>query len=141
MTGHGSYYVPEKSALPIIMAIGLFCLGYGSLNLLHAHLIGPIIFLTGCAIVAICMFFWFRAVINEHSAGLHDAQMERSYRWGMVWFVFSEVCFFGIFFFALFYIRWFTVPALGGIGGYENSVLTRMRQDIFVNLSAKKHNT
>src|SRR3546814_8381246 len=35
---------------------------------------------------------------------------------GMMWFIFSEVMFFGAFFGALFYIRMFSVPWLGGEG-------------------------
>ncbi|KZC36267.1 UNVERIFIED_ORG: MFS transporter, partial [Rhodanobacter sp. FW104-R5] len=35
---------------------------------------------------------------------------------GMMWFIFSEVMFFGAFFGALFYVRMFSVPWLGGHG-------------------------
>ena len=40
--------------------------------------------------------------------------MDRSFRWGMVWFIFSEVMFFSAFFGALFYTRVLSVPWLGG---------------------------
>ncbi|MEM1243692.1 MAG: cytochrome c oxidase subunit 3 [Pseudomonadota bacterium] len=122
---HGSYYVPEYSPLPIIAAIGIFCIGYGSIHLLHAHLVGPIMFFGGSLIIAGVMFAWFRAVFLENKAGLLDAQMDRSYRWGMFWFIFTEVCFFGIFFGALFYTRIVSVPNLAGEGN-SSAFLTQM---------------
>ena len=44
------------------------------------------------------MFGWFGAVVREGRAGLYSAQMDRSFRWGMSWFIFSEVMFFGALF-------------------------------------------
>ena len=37
-------------------------------------------------------------------------QVDAGFRWGMGWFIFSEVMFFGAFFGALFYMRVLTVP-------------------------------
>jgi hypothetical protein len=42
--------------------------------------------------------------------------MDRSFRWGMSWFIFSEVMFFMAFFGALFYVRVLAGPWLGGEG-------------------------
>ncbi|MFT4196375.1 MAG: cytochrome c oxidase subunit 3, partial [Pseudoxanthomonas sp.] len=42
--------------------------------------------------------------------------VDTSFRMGMVWFIFSEVMFFGAFFGALFYTRTFGLPWLGGEG-------------------------
>jgi cytochrome c oxidase subunit III len=123
---HSNYYVPEYSRLPVLTAFGLFCLGYGSLNILHSHVLGPTVFCIGLCIMALIMFFWFRETIREGKQGLHDEQMERSYRWGMVWFIFSELMFFGIFFFALIYVRFFGVPNLGGDLGTSQSALTQI---------------
>jgi cytochrome c oxidase subunit 3 len=47
-------------------------------------------------------------------SGLYSAQLGRSYRQGMLWFIFSEVMFFAAFFGALFYARMIAVPWLGG---------------------------
>jgi cytochrome c oxidase subunit III len=46
--------------------------------------------------------------------GLYSAQMDRSFRWGMIWFIFSEVMFFAAFFGALFYARHISLAWLGG---------------------------
>ncbi len=111
----GSYYVPAKSYWPILgsLATGFMMVGlgsqlvYGSTSLLIA--IGVI------SVIAV-MAFWFRDVINESHLGLYDSQMDRSFRWGMGWFIFSEVMFFAAFFGALFYVRMFAIPWLGGEG-------------------------
>lgn len=66
--------------------------------------------------MAYMLFGWFGNVIKESRAGLYSAQMDRSFRWGMSWFIFSEVMFFAAFFGALFYVRVFVVPWLGGEG-------------------------
>jgi cytochrome c oxidase subunit 3 len=60
------------------------------------------------------MFGWFNDVIKESDAGLYSAQMDRSFRQGMSWFIFSEVMFFAAFFGALFYVRMIAIPWLGG---------------------------
>ena len=62
------------------------------------------------------LFGWFGNVIRESRGGLYSAQMDRSFRWGMSWFIFSEVMFFAAFFGALFYVRTFAGPWLGGEG-------------------------
>src|SRR5262249_55924382 len=56
---------------------------------------------------------WFGNVINESLKGLHSEQMDRTYRWGMLWFIVSEIALFGVFFLALFYTRLFAIPELG----------------------------
>jgi cytochrome c oxidase subunit 3 len=69
------------------------------------------------AIGILCMFFgWFRSVIRESLAGRYNHQVDTSFRMGMMWFIFSEVMFFGAFFGALFYLRNYSVPWLGGHG-------------------------
>jgi cytochrome c oxidase subunit 3 len=40
------------------------------------------------------MFGWFGQVVNESTNGIYNKQVDRSFRWGMSWFIFSEVMFF-----------------------------------------------
>ncbi len=111
---HSSYYVPEQSRLPILMAasLGMFAFGAG-----HWVRVGmPAFFLLGIVGIIATMFLWFNTVIRENMQGLPSAQLKRSYVWGMSWFIFSEVMFFACFFGALFYIRNLAVPWLGGEG-------------------------
>jgi len=116
----GSYYIPEPSHWPIIGSIGVFCLLTGLANWLHKNSIGPILFFIGALVIAYMLFGWFGTVIREDQEGLlNDPQVERSFRWGMVWFIFSEVMFFAAFFGALFYARVLSVPWLGGAGMHD----------------------
>jgi cytochrome c oxidase subunit 3 len=109
---HGGYYVPHGSYWPILGSIGLFTFMLGFANKLNGG--GYTLMLVGAAILIIMMFGWFGAVIRESENGLYNDQVDISFRWGMSWFIFSEVMFFAAFFGALFYARQFAVPWLGG---------------------------
>src|SRR5579872_7235998 len=109
---HGSYYVPAYSGWPIIASIGLFCLALGSLNFDSSW--GFTVFIIGAAILAVTLVFWFRTVIRESRQGLYDTQMDRTFRWGMFWFLFVVFCFFGTILGALIYVRWAVLPSLAG---------------------------
>jgi cytochrome c oxidase subunit III len=114
-----TYYVPEQSRLPIFASLGLFLIAFGLASWLNGMSNGPLIFMMGGLVVAMVLWSWFSAVIRENRAGLNNAQLKRSYVWGMSWFIFSEVMFFAAFFGALFYIRTFALPWLGGAGNHE----------------------
>ncbi len=118
MASEGTYYVPEQSRLPIFASLGLFLTVFGAGNWINQSTFfgfsGSTIFMMGGFIMAVVMWSWFSTVISENMAGLNDAQLKRSYVWGMGWFIFSEVMFFAAFFGALFYIRNFALPELGG---------------------------
>ncbi len=122
---HGSYYLPNPSHWPLVGSIGLFSLVFGAANWMHGNDFGRFVFLAGALITAYMLFGWFGKVIGENQAGLYDKQVDRSFRWGMSWFIFSEVVFFGAFFGALFYTRISTLPELGGL--WEGSKMTHYR--------------
>jgi cytochrome c oxidase subunit 3 len=61
------------------------------------------------------MVRWFGEVIGESEAGKYGRWEDVSFRWGMSFFIFSEVMFFGGFFGALFWLRVQSVPDLAGI--------------------------
>jgi cytochrome c oxidase subunit 3 len=119
----GGYYVPHGSHWPIIGSIGLFVMLQGFGNYLNGDGIGSTIMLAGFLILLVMVFGWFRVVINESEAGIYNTQVDRSFRWGMSWFIFSEVMFFAAFFGALYYARVFSVPWLGGGDPGTNEVL------------------
>ncbi|MGM0616231.1 MAG: cytochrome c oxidase subunit 3, partial [Pseudomonadota bacterium] len=109
------YYVPPTSKWPIIavVVIGSTAIGAGSLM---SYGTGMPFLVVGLVGIALVMAGWFRDVVNESMGGLYDSQMDRSFRQGMAWFIFSEVMFFAAFFGALFYVRVFAVPWLDGEG-------------------------
>lgn len=115
------YFIPQPSQWPLMGASGLFLLVIGIVNLIHGNWYGHYLFMGGAILLAYTMFGWFGMVINESLSGLHSAKMDKTYRWGMAWFIASEVAFFGIFFGALFYARTFAVPMLGGIIGSDET--------------------
>jgi len=114
------YYVPENGWYPVFVALGVasFLAGFG--HWLNAAKSGEEaslgLFYFGAAVLTVVLFSWFTKVIAENHAGLANAQVKRSYVWGMSWFIFSEVMFFAAFFGALFYARTFAVSWLGGEG-------------------------
>jgi len=117
MSQHEKYFVPEGSHWPLVGCIGIFTLLVGLANWLHKNSIGPIMFFIGAAVLVYMMFGWFGTVISENEKGISTGeQVERSFRWGMIWFIFSEVMFFATFFGTLLYARVLSVPWLGGAG-------------------------
>lgn len=115
-----NYYVPEQSPWPIVGAVALFFIAVGAaltvMNLESAGGSGVYLLYAGIAVLLYMIFSWFKNVISESDQGLYSAQMDRSFRQGMSWFIFSEVMFFMAFFGALFYARILSVPWLGGAG-------------------------
>ena len=106
------YYVPPPSVWPLVGSVALLTLAAGFVMLLNKVAVGPWIMAIGAGILAVMLFGWFGAVIREGLAGKYSAQVDTSFRWGMAWFIFSEVAFFSGFFGALFYARVITVPSL-----------------------------
>jgi cytochrome c oxidase subunit 3 len=111
---HGGYYVPHGTYWPIVGSIGLTTLLVGVANFLNGSSVGSTMMIAGLGIVLFMMFGWFGQVIRESESGTYNDQVDKSFRWGMSWFIFSEVMFFAAFFGALFYARIFSVPWLGG---------------------------
>ena len=116
----GAYFVPAKSHWPIVAAVVMFITVFGAAHWLNAPPgeagFGKTVIAIGFVGILLMFFGWFRSVIHESLAGRYDAQVDRSFRMGMMWFIFSEVMFFAAFFGALFYTRMFAVPWLGGEG-------------------------
>lgn len=111
------YFIADPSYWPIVGTLGLFTTMFGLVQTLHGSALGPWILGSGIGILIFTMFGWFGAVIKESLAGLHSQQMDHTYRWGMLWFIVSEIFLFGIFFGALFYVRFFVIPEMGNTVG------------------------
>jgi cytochrome c oxidase subunit 3 len=110
-----SYYIPHNSPWPIRASIALFCLMAGAVAYLNDWS-GAWAFIPGVLLLVYMFAGWFGIVIDENQHGIYNLQVDRSFRMGMMWFIFSEVMFFGAFFGALFYARVLSVPWLGGEG-------------------------
>ncbi len=113
------YYVPHGSPWPIVASVSMFVMALGGALWLNGSDTGRIVLLLGLAGLIVMIFGWLGAVIRENIAGLYSGRVDRSFRQGMAWFIFSEVMFFFAFFGALFYARTLAVPWLGGDGAGE----------------------
>jgi len=109
------YYVPPTSKWPIIAVAVMASTAIGAASLMSFGTGLPFL-LAGLIGIALVMYGWFSDVVRESMGGLYDSQMDRSFRQGMAWFIFSEVMFFAAFFGALFYVRVFALPWLDGQG-------------------------
>ncbi len=110
---HGTH---EGTYWPFFGSITLFVLMMCAVSFLNEWVTTPYVFLLGGGMLAVLFIGWFSQLIKENEAGLYNLQVDRSFRMGMMWFIFSEVMFFAAFFGALFYARQFSVPWLGGQG-------------------------
>jgi cytochrome c oxidase subunit III len=110
------YYVPHGSPWPIVGSIALFTTVGGAALWLNHVGAGPWVVTLGLALLAFMFIGWFGTVIRESEGRLYNEAVDRSFRMGMMWFIFSEVMFFAGFFGALLYARQFSVPWLGGEG-------------------------
>ncbi len=110
------YFVPDPSAWPFILTAGLVATLVGVSAYLNNSFSPTPLLVIGVPLSLFIIYRWLSDVVSESETGRYNAQVDRTYRWGMSWFIFSEVMFFGAFFGALFYARQLAVPWLGGAG-------------------------
>ena len=113
-TTKDAYYIPHKAQWPIFGSIGLSTLLAGFANYLNGASYGSTMMIVGLGVLITMLFGWFSTVINESESGIFNHQVDVSFRWGMAWFIFSEVMFFAAFFGALYYTRVLSVSWLAG---------------------------
>lgn len=109
------YFVPEPTLYPVILSGGMFFLALGFIQLINGFPLGKWVMLGGAAMIVYVLFGWFGRVIAESRSGAYRDWEDVSFRYGMIWFIASEVMFFAAFFGALFYLRVISVPELGGM--------------------------
>jgi cytochrome c oxidase subunit 3 len=110
-----AYYIPHGSPWPIYGSVTLFTIMAGAIATLNEWLPAWSL-LPGFVMLALLFIFWFGTVIDENQRGVYNLAVDRSFRLGMMWFIFSEVMFFAAFFGALFYARELVLPWLSGDG-------------------------
>jgi cytochrome c oxidase subunit 3 len=109
------YFVPQPSLYPVLLSGGMFLLALGFVLKLNNFAPGLWLMLAGVAVIVRVLFGWFGKVIAENQGGDYREWEDQSFRYGMVWFIASEVAFFAAFFGALFYVRMISVPTLAGM--------------------------
>ena len=114
-TRQAHYFVPQPMPWPIMGSVGLFCMALGGVFVMNGSSGGWVGVALGLMILIYMMFRWFGDVIRESEGGKFGAWEDLSFRWGMSWFIFSEVMFFAGFFGALFWARVISVPDLASL--------------------------
>jgi cytochrome c oxidase subunit 3 len=100
---------------PIMGSLALFLMALGAVFLFNGAKAGWIGIAAGFVILLYMMVRWFGDVIRESEGGKYGGWEDLSFRWGMSWFIFSEVMFFAGFFGALFWARVMSVPDLSSL--------------------------
>ena len=118
-TTKDAYYIPHKAQWPIFGSIGLSTLLAGFANYLNGASYGSTMMIVGLGILVTMLFGWFGTVIHESESGIFNHQVDVSFRWGMAWFIFSEVMFFAAFFGALYYTRVLSESWLAGDSSFS----------------------
>ena len=93
--------------------MALLFMGFGAAFSVNKYPLGYGLLTIGFAILFYMIFVWFRQVARESEGGKFNKQVDASFRWGMSWFIFSEVMFFAAFFGALYYMRILLRPGSG----------------------------
>jgi cytochrome c oxidase subunit 3 len=114
-TRQAHYHVPQPMPWPIMGSTALFCMALGGVFVMNASSGGWVGMALGFMILLYMMFRWFGDVIRESEGGKYGGWEDLSFRWGMSWFIFSEVMFFAAFFGALFWTRVMSVPDLASL--------------------------
>ena len=109
------YAVPAPMPWPIMGAAALFLMAVGAVFVFNSNRGGYVSLGAGLLILVYMMVRWLGDVIRESEAGKYGRWEDVSFRWGMSFFIFSEVMFFGGFFGALFWVRQYSVPDLATI--------------------------
>jgi len=115
-TGRQEHYaVPSPMPWPIMGSTALFLMALGAVFVFNGMKGGWVSLAAGFVLLVYMMFRWFGDVIRESEGGKYGKWEDVSFRWGMSWFIFSEVMFFAAFFGALFYARVLSVPDLASL--------------------------
>jgi cytochrome c oxidase subunit I len=109
----GGYHLPSPSRGPFVLALALFVLALSAVFAVNGFAAGRWTLLAGIVGAVISVRRWFTQVIRESEGGAYNRQVDRSFRWGLTWFIVADIMFFVVLFGALFYLRRFAVPWLG----------------------------
>src|SRR5512134_3113336 len=114
-TTHGKqahYAVPQPMPWPVMGSASLFLMAVGAVILFNGTMGGWVSIAAGFMLLLYMMVRWFGDVIRESEGGKYGRWEDVSFRWGMSFFIFSEVMFFAAFFGALYWARIISVPDL-----------------------------
>jgi len=94
------FHIIDPSPWPALAALGAFSLLGGTVLLLHGHTMW--FMAVGAVIVLYCMWVWWADVVREGNGIDHTPIVRIGLRYGMLFFIASEVMFFLAWFWAFF---------------------------------------
>ncbi|MFZ2619803.1 MAG: cytochrome c oxidase subunit 3 [Alphaproteobacteria bacterium] len=108
------FHIPAPTIWPALSCLGIGVMFFGIIALLHVHptAVGKMLMAGGLLTALFAATQWWRATIHEARArGFADVPqvLELGNRYGIIFFIVSEVMFFAAFFAAFFYLRSYNV--------------------------------
>ena len=122
------YHLVNPSPWPLFGAMALVVLAIGAVTFMKG-LFGlpkgsPWLMVAGFAMVAWVMIGWWRVVIKEGQIGDHTPVVSLGLKYGMVFFIASEIMFFGAWFWSFFEFAIFHSARVGATFDITNPVFT-----------------
>ncbi len=114
------YFVPAPSQWPAVGGIAMILTMFGAAMVVNHNSLGWFSLAIGLGTLTYMLVGWFSIVSRESEHGDYNHKVDISFRWGMSWFIFSEVMFFAAFFGALFYAR---VYQCADAGDFDHQLL------------------
>ncbi len=101
---HQPFHIVEESPWPILFSQCVFFLLLSFVDFFYR---GEFLFFFWSVFLQRGIFFlWSKDIIRESNLqGRHLYEVEKGFKWGIIWFIRSEVCFFGRFFWRFFHFR------------------------------------
>ncbi len=100
------YHLVDPSPWPLLTAICLLATAWGFIQFMHEET--GTLFAAGGIAVLLCTVFWWRDVIYEsEKGGFHNKVVQIGLKYGMIFFIASEVMFFSAWFWAFFDVAFY----------------------------------
>ena len=100
------YHLVDPSPWPLLTAIFLLATAWGFIQFMHEET--GTLFAAGGIAVLLCTVFWWRDVIYEsEKGGFHNKVVQIGLKYGMIFFIASEVMFFSAWFWAFFDVAFY----------------------------------
>lgn len=110
------YHLVDPSPWPIVTSGAVFCMLTGATMYMHSVTNGFLVLMLGLMLTCMAAAIWWRDVIREATyEGHHTTVVQKGMRYGMVFFIISEVMFFVSFFWAFFHSSLVPTIEIGAI--------------------------
>jgi len=110
------YHLVDPSPWPLFASLAALASTLGGVMYMHSFIGGGSLLALGITMVLYTMFVWWRDVIRESTyEGHHTSVVQLGLRYGMIWFIISEIMFFLAFFWAFFHSSLSPTVEIGAI--------------------------